>query len=135
MENDAVELVDAEGRSAVTIVPARGAIVTRFRVGDRELLYLDESTLRDPAKNVRGGVPILFPSPGRLDGDRFTRGGRSGSMKQHGFARDLAWDVVHAGAREATLAVASSDRTLAMYPWRFRLEARFALRGARLRFE
>ncbi len=85
---DTLELSDDEAGSAVTIVPGRGAIITRFRVGERELLYLDESTLRDPAKNVRGGIPLLFPSPGRLTGDRFERDGRSGSMKQHGFARD-----------------------------------------------
>src|SRR5579862_6316835 len=100
-----IELSDADARSTVTIVPGRGAIVTRFRVGDRELLYLDEATLRDRTKNVRGGVPVLFPSPGRLNGDRFEQGGRSGSMKQHGFARDAAWDVlaVDGGAGRATL--------------------------------
>jgi galactose mutarotase-like enzyme len=130
-----IDLVDPEAKSAVSLVPERGAIVTRFRAFDREVLYLDEATLQDPTKNVRGGVPVLFPSPGRLDGDRFERGGRSGAMKQHGFARDLAWDVKESGPRDAVLVLASSERTLAAYPWRFRLEARFALRGACLRFE
>jgi galactose mutarotase-like enzyme len=130
-----IDLLDAEAKSAVTVVPERGAIVTRFYAGGREVLYLDEATLQDPTKNVRGGVPILFPSPGRLEGDRFARGGKSGSMKQHGFARDLAWAVRDRGERDLVLSLESSERTLAMYPWRFRLEARFALRGACLRFE
>jgi len=59
---DVLELSDDDGNSAVTIAPARGAIVTRFRVGERDLLFLDESTLADRTKNVRGGIPLLFPS-------------------------------------------------------------------------
>jgi galactose mutarotase-like enzyme len=135
---DTLELHDDEARSSATVVPGRGAIVTRFRVGDRELLYLDASTLRDPGKNVRGGIPVLFPSPGPLAGDRFERGGRSGSMKQHGFARSLPWQArAHddADAARATLELASSDATLAMYPWPFELTLGVALRGTSLRLD
>jgi galactose mutarotase-like enzyme len=138
LSSDAIELSDDETRSAVTIAPGRGAIVTHFRAGDRQILFLDEATLRDPSKNVRGGVPLLFPSPGRLAGDRFARAGRSGSMKQHGFARDLAWTVrSHGGANaaRATLAIESSDATLAMYPWPFRATLDVGLRGRSLRMD
>ena len=57
------ELTD--GDAAATVVPERGGLVTRFAVGARELLYLDPATLADPTKNVRGGVPVLFPFAGR----------------------------------------------------------------------
>jgi galactose mutarotase-like enzyme len=130
-----IELRDGAASSAATVAPGRGAIVTSFRVGDREVLYLDEATLQDPTKNVRGGVPLLFPSPGPLTGGRFSRAGRSGAMKQHGFARELAWTVRERGERDLVLTLASSERTLAAYPWRFALEARFALRGKVLRFD
>ncbi len=133
-----IVLSDDVARSAVTIVPSRGAIATRFRVGDRELLYLDESTLADPTKNVRGGIPVLFPSPGKLAGDRFARDGNSGAMKQHGFARDLAWDVgtvETSDVARATLSLSSSDATLAMYPWSFAASLTFSLVGARLRID
>src|SRR5687767_13591779 len=95
-----VTLSGPGARSSATIVPARGAIVSSFAIDDRELLYLDPATLADPSRNVRGGIPVLFPSPGKLDGDHYSRGGRSGEMKQHGFARDLAWSVVGAAAPE-----------------------------------
>ena len=132
-----IELSDAEAGSAVTIVPARGAIVTRFRVGGRELLYLDETTLRDPTKNVRGGIPVLFPSPGRLTGDRFTRAGRSGAMKQHGFARDLPWATrsIDASARRATLVLGATDATRAAFPYDFALAITYSLTGASLRLD
>jgi galactose mutarotase-like enzyme len=135
---DLIELNDDAGRSAVTIAPERGAIVTRFRVGDRDLLFLDGSTLGDPTKNVRGGVPLLFPSPGRLTGDRFERAGRSGSMKQHGFARDVPWTVDALSSKDAaraTLGIESTQATRAMYPWDFRLTVTFTLRGPRLRLD
>lgn len=131
---DILELRD--GDSHVTIVPGRGAIVTRSRVGDRDLLFMDESTLRDPTKNVRGGIPVLFPSPGRLSADRFERGGHSGSMKQHGFARDMAWQVrTGDGAARATLVLESTDATRAMFPWAFRVTLGVALGGASLRLD
>jgi galactose mutarotase-like enzyme len=135
---DTIELSDDEAGSAVSIVPARGAIVTRFRVGARELLYLEEATLRDPAKNVRGGIPVLFPSPGRLTGDRFAHGGRSGSMKQHGFARDLAWEtrsVEVTDAARATLVLRSTEATRAAYPYDFLLAITFSLARTTLRLD
>jgi galactose mutarotase-like enzyme len=138
LTGDTLELHDDQARSAVTLVPGRGAIVTRFRVGERDLLYLDESTLRDPTKNVRGGIPLLFPSPGPLAGNHFERDGRSGSMKQHGFARDLPWQAHvrdDADAARATLELRSTDATRAMFPWDFRLTLGVALRGATLRLD
>ncbi len=137
-QGDTLELRDEAADSLVTFVPARGAIATRFRVGARDVLYLDESTLRDPTKNVRGGVPLLFPSPGRLTGDRWAQAGRSGAMKQHGFARNEAWQATpHADrdAARATLTLASNDATLAQYPWPFRLELTATLRAATLRLD
>src|ERR1700722_5901008 len=135
---DTIDLSDSEAQSSVSIVPARGAIVTRFRVGGRELLYLDPETLRDPAKNVRGGIPVLFPSPGRLSGDHFVHGDSSGSMKQHGFARDLPWEtrsVAGTDTAHATLAVHSIDVTRAAYPYDFVLAMTFSLVGATLRLD
>ncbi len=56
----------SDGDAEVQVVPARGALVTRFQVRGVDLLFLDEATLGDLSKNVRGGVPLLFPNPGRL---------------------------------------------------------------------
>jgi galactose mutarotase-like enzyme len=110
-------------------------MVTRWFAGDRAVFYLDESTLLDRSKNVRGGNPVLFPSPGKLAGDRFAHAGRSGAMKQHGFARNRAWTIVDRRADEVTLRIASNDETRAQFPWDFVATIRYALRGASLRVE
>jgi len=131
---ETVTLVD-EGEGVAHLAPGRGGMVTRFQVGSRPVLFLEEATLVDETKNVRGGNPVLFPSPGPLAGDRFARDGRSGSMKQHGFARQRAWTVSSKSPREVTLVLASDDATRAEYPWDFRATYRYTLAGTRLRIE
>lgn len=134
---DLLHLKDEASASEVVLAARRGALVTSFRVGERELLYLDDATLKDASKNVRGGIPVLFPSPGKLDNDIWRWNGRTGGMKQHGFARNLSWNIVgtHADAHSAmvTLGLESDESTRSQYPWDFRVELSFGLAGARLR--
>lgn len=130
-----VVLEDRDAASHATIVPARGALATSFFANKREQLYLDEATLLDPKQNVRGGIPVLFPSPGKLMGDAFERLGVSGSMKQHGFARTSAFTEAGRGAEGSAwveLELAESEATRSQFPFGFRLRLRFVLRGARL---
>lgn len=132
-----LEISDGAG-STLVIAPRRGGIATRWRALGRDVFYLDEATLRDETKNVRGGNPILFPSPGKLDGDAYERQGRRGSLKQHGFARNLPWTVVRGGAEGAASAVLrleSSDATRDAYPWDFIADYTFTVRGPVVRIE
>jgi galactose mutarotase-like enzyme len=128
-------LTDPQTGAIAAIEPARGGIVTRFDVGDRRVLFLDVQTLRDPTKNVRGGVPVLFPSPGKLAGDAWSYAGRHGAMKQHGFARNLPWQVARSGASAATLTLVANDETRAQFPWDFLVEQTFTIHGTALRLE
>jgi galactose mutarotase-like enzyme len=132
---DLIALEDQAAGSRVLIAPQRGALVSSFRVGERELLYLDDDSFRDPTKNVRGGIPVLFPSPGKLAGDRWQWGGRSGALPQHGFARTLPWQVseLAGDAARLRLTLEANAITRASYPWEFRAELRFQLESTRLR--
>lgn len=105
-------IVLEHGSSRACLAPERGGMVTRFSVGGRELLYLDEGTLLDRTKNVRGGNPILFPSPGKLEGGPYR-------MDQHGFARTSPWNVLDRTTDRVTLELRSSEATRALYPWDF----------------
>jgi len=133
-----VELRDRDADSLAVLAPGRGGIVTRFTVGGRELLYLDRATLLDASKNVRGGFPVLFPTPGKLSGDAWSWRGRSGSMKQHGFARTMPWQIVErrtADAAHVTLALSSNEATRSQYPWDFELSLGFLLHDTTLRID
>lgn len=119
------------------IAPERGAIVTQLEVGGRALLYMDQETLRDPEKNVRGGVPFLFPTPGKLTGDRWDWGGRGGGLPQHGWARRLPWEVRARSSASLTLGIrweADEAQRLA-WPYRCELELRYTVREAALRID
>ncbi|MEO7329769.1 MAG: galactose mutarotase [Minicystis sp.] len=131
-------LADDEAESAATLAPTRGGMILAWSVAGRDLLYLDRATFEDPAANVRGGVPVLFPSPGKLGGDTWSWGGVRGSMKQHGFARNLPWEVLATGTEEgawATLRLASNEVTRAQYPWDFLTSYTYRLRGKTLAIE
>jgi galactose mutarotase-like enzyme len=110
-------------------------MLTRLFVDDRPVLYLDEASLLDTTKNVRGGVPVLFPSPGRLEGNRFATRGKTGAMGQHGVARGLPWDVVARTESEVELRLTHTEATLAAFPWRFVLTYRYRLVETGVRIE
>lgn len=107
----------SSGDVKATIVPERGAIVTSLLVAGRDVLYLDESTLADPAKNVRGGIPVLFPYAGKLANETFLAAGTR--MKQHGFGRNKPWAVRETGAGFVRVALVQDDDTRAQYPYDF----------------
>ena len=133
-----LELHDTDAGSVAVLAPDRGGMLTRFRVGDTDVLYLDEVSFANPPASVRGGVPILFPSPGQLANDAWHREGRGGRLRRHGFARDLPWTVVRTdtnGAASATLRLQSGDATRQDYPFHFELDYTYSLCGTALTIE
>ncbi len=72
------------GEGSITAAPLRGGIISSLKLAGHELLYMNRETYADPAKNVRGGIPIMFPNAGAVDDPKF-------DLKQHGFARTSEW--------------------------------------------
>jgi galactose mutarotase-like enzyme len=108
------------GDVTAEVVPARGAIVSALRVRGTDVLYMDRGTLEDPAKNVRGGIPVLFPFSGKLADETFALTGTK--MKQHGFGRNKAWPVTARGASWVRMTLAADAETRAQYPYDFTAE-------------
>lgn len=106
--------------TALTVSPDRGAIVTGLSVDGREVLYLDRATFEDPTKNVRGGIPILFPFAGRLENDRFLPAHTT--IPQHGFGRNRAWAVTGKDERKIVCALEPDAASRSVYPYEFRAE-------------
>ena len=117
------EYVHPESGDRLCIVPERGGLITAWRCGERELLYFDQDRFADPSKSVRGGIPVLFPICGNLPGDLFRLDGVDYTLKQHGFARDLPWQLQllddQVGIR---LSLRDTELTLAAYPFAFLVE-------------
>jgi galactose mutarotase-like enzyme len=122
-------------KSSVTIVPSRGALTTSWVAHGREWLYLDEATLRDRAKNVRGGIPVLFPSPGKLANNTWSRDGRGATLPQHGFARTQEFREIQRNTDSCAcveLELRDNEATRSVFPWSFCFRLRFVLRDAQL---
>lgn len=128
-------LRDVGSAAVATVAPGRGGLVTHFELGGRPVLFMDQATLDEPTQNVRGGIPVLFPSPGKLAGDAWAYGGRQGSLKQHGFARNLKWQVMQVSAAAATLRLVANEETLAHYPWDFAISQTITVRDRSLHLE
>ncbi|MFO0660681.1 MAG: galactose mutarotase, partial [Polyangiaceae bacterium] len=133
---------DREARASLRVAPARGGMATHFSVAGREIFFLDPTTFEDETKNVRGGNPVLFPSPGKLEQDRWARSGEagpvSGQLKQHGFARTSPWSIFSLstdGAASVSIVLRSSSETLREFPWEFEATLRYRLLGPTLRIE
>ncbi len=84
---------DPASGDSLTVVPERGGLVTGWCCGGEEILYFDAERFADPAKSVRGGIPVLFPICGNLPGDALVLPEGTFPLAQHGFARDLPWSI------------------------------------------
>ena len=124
-------LRDQASTSQVEVVPERGGIVTSWRIQDREIFYLDTERFANPELSVRGGIPILFPICGNLPENKYTHKGQQYTLKQHGFARDLPWEVSESGTQgvSLTLVLSSSGQTRAVYPFDFQLAFTYRING------
>ncbi len=115
------------------LVPERGGLLTGWRCNGRELLYLDAERFADPALSVRGGMPVLFPICGNLPGDQLPLPEGSFTLRQHGFARDLPWQLRALPEEEGVeLELRDSPAALAAFPFPFCLRLQLRLEPAAL---
>lgn len=102
-----------QGNDSVHVCPTRGGIITSLILEGQELLYLDNVTFQDLRKNVRGGIPLLFPNAGYLDSPLYP------GLKQHGFARQSAKWTGQANAYTFYETLVSDEETRAIFPYDF----------------
>lgn len=132
-------LTDQDSGARVEIVPERGGMVTEWSINDQQILYFDADRFTDPAKSVRGGIPILFPICGNLPDNRYSVEGQSYELAQHGFARNLPWTVRDRAVKEngavLELVLESTADTLSVYPFEFQIVFTYRLQGTRLHID
>jgi galactose mutarotase-like enzyme len=125
-------LSDQNAQSRLEVVPERGGIITRWQLGEEEILYLDSERFANPDLTVRGGIPILFPICGNLPENIYTYHEKEYQLKQHGFARDLPWQVIDQQTQECasiTLFLESNAQTKQFYPFDFEVIFIYQLKG------
>lgn len=113
---------DPGGRPAVrlshgddeALVALCGAQVLSWRHRGHDVLWTASKAEYLPGKPVRGGVPVVWPWFGFHATDD--------KKPQHGFARNLDWQIERTGpGAEVTLVVADDATTRALWPHAFAL--------------
>lgn len=125
-------LIDHAANALVEVVPERGGIITRWCIDHREILYLDAERFANPELSVRGGIPILFPICGNLPDNTYIYKGKKYTLKQHGFARDLPWQITERMSKNfagITITLVSNPTTLKIYPFDFQLAFTYIVQG------
>lgn len=123
------EFSDPASGDLLRLVPERGGLISGWRCGDHEVVYLDLERFRDPAQSVRGGFPVLFPITGGLPGNQLPLPQGTFTIGQHGFVRTLPWRMEPlADGRGVALELTDTAETLQAYPFAFllRMEVRLA---------
>ena len=104
-------------------VDSMGAELKSLKKKDTDTEYMWEG---DPAYWKRTS-PVLFPLVGSLREGSFLLDGKRYPMGQHGFARDLEFQVKSEAANEIWFYLESDAQTLEKYPYAFLLELGYEL--------
>ena len=78
-------------------------------------------------------APVLFPIVGGLKDKKCIIDGKEYSMGQHGFARDMDFELAEQTENSATFVLKSNEETLAKYPYEFALTIKYILDGAKIK--
>src|SRR5262245_49125495 len=113
MTAEIVRLSDAAAGSSAEILVSQGFNCFRFtaNLGGRpiEVIYAPPDFAVAAGRPSRGGIPLLFPFPGRIPGTRFRWDGRDYALEPgdafgnaiHGFALARPWRIVEQEAARA----------------------------------
>ncbi|MBW7954470.1 hypothetical protein H3C61_01525 [Candidatus Gracilibacteria bacterium] len=97
----------------ISFSPKRGGIITSIKQDIHEILYLNLDTFNNPEKNVRGGIPLLFPNAGPLDnGDIY-------KLNQHGFVRNSIFEIESITSKNITLKLILEEKYKEVFPFSF----------------
>jgi glucose-6-phosphate 1-epimerase len=107
-----------------------GCTVTSWISNSKENLFISDLAIFNGSKAIRGGIPIVFPQFGSPP---------NSTLNQHGFARNLNWDLIfHKGSEDNAAAIFSlteNEITLQQWPYKFTLFYKIILQGAVLTTE
>jgi len=72
-------------------------------------------------------APVLFPFVGRLNNFQYRHNKQTYTIEQHGFARDLMFEVISQSDLEVVLELTNTAHTMQRYPFIFSFKVTFSL--------
>ncbi|MEI6019515.1 MAG: aldose 1-epimerase family protein [Bacteroidota bacterium] len=77
-------------------------------------------------------APVLFPIVGKLKNDCYFLNEHTYQLNQHGFARDMLFDLIEANHNSCTFRLVQSAESKTKYPYDFLLDIIYTLKHERL---
>ena len=111
--------VEVKNSSAQAKIALQGAHIFHYAKHTGEpILWLSETSRFEYGESIRGGIPVCWPWFGM---------NKDESLPQHGFARTAMWELsrtneVSPDETELTFKLSSSDETLKLWQYKFKLE-------------
>lgn len=110
-----------------------GAELTSIKLDGKEMLHQGNSVLDKNGKPYWGRhAPILFPIVGKLKDNKTIINGATYEMTQHGFARDMDFDLVEKNENYYKYILKSSSETFKKYPFKFELYVEYYIKDNEL---
>ena len=106
-------------------VSNKGAELTSIKFNEREMLH-DGKSFWDRQS------PVLFPMVGRLRDNKTIINEKTYQMPQHGFARDMEFELVEETENKKIYKTKSNEETLKMYPFEFELYTKYEIEQDKL---
>ncbi len=113
------EYIEIQNKSATAKVALQGGHLFHYQQQDKSpLLWLSDKSFFETGKAIRGGIPLCWPW--------FGKHSTNPELPQHGFARTSLFTLLESNepdenTTELTLLFESSARTLALWPYKFRI--------------
>lgn len=98
-----------------------GAEMTSMKYNGYEYLWQADS------KIWGRHAPVLFPIVGRLKDNQCKIKDKVYNMSQHGFARDMTFDVFSKSQNSVTFVITNTEETLKQYPFEFELYIKYEI--------
>lgn len=92
----------------------RGAELNSLKFNGKEMLH-------DAREFWDRQAPVLFPMVGRLKDNKTIIDEKEYEIPQHGFAKDMLFDLIEENEYRKVYKTKSSEETLKMYPFKFEL--------------
>lgn len=109
-------------------ISAHGAELKSLIKQDTKIEYIWQGD----EKYWKRSSPVLFPIVGKLKNDKYIYDNKTYSMSQHGFARDLEFEVLKQTKDSINFTLSSNKHTYINYPFHFKLEIQYLLKNAKL---
>lgn len=147
MTSQVVEITDRDTGSTAKVLVSLGFNCFSWRPmlgdGPREMLWADPDFASGGSRPSSGGIPLLFPFPGRIGGAKYEFKGREYNLEPsdafgnaiHGFVFSRPWRAVEQTASRVVgefQASVDDPTILERWPADFRMRVSYEVRGTEL---